>query len=140
MSNVSIYFYPKRAIIASNPPTDQYYQINLSLSGFDMSPEDSQKTSVTMSGIARSVDYYSVRQWAIQSMVNLNDSGQATTEEMQMFLQSTRAAEIFLITDLDDSDNLLEVQRQGSWSQSRESAIDVGVFGYSFNVREAVNP
>lgn len=138
MNNTSIYFYPKRNIIASNPPTDELYEIKLTLDMFNESKDESQTFKTTMSGIVRGVEYYSVGQWSVSSFVDPVDSEQATTEECKMFFESTRLAEAFQIYDV-DNEILIDVIRQGSWSKNREIAEDKNLFGYSFNIRESVS-
>lgn len=58
-----------------------------------------------------------------------------TTEYMEMFLQSVAASEAFTITNLDDSDAVIDVQLSGGWSRQRRSSAFVNEFSYSFTIR-----
>jgi len=134
MNNITIGFYPKRKIIAANPPTDELYYITLTLDTFDRADNDKIKESESVSGIYRASYLSSTTVYSCNSFIDLTDSSSATTEEMEMFLASTLAAEQFEATNL-DTDSTMDVKRQGGWNQSRESQQDKNIFGYNFTLR-----
>ena len=137
MSQTVIQFYPSRRIIAANPPTNELYTIEVTLSQFDLMPESKKQQATTLGGLLTSSYYYNTDTYQCQSFINPSEAGSATTEEMEMFLWSVDNAEEFILYDIDTEQNLT-VQKLGSHSRTRESARDQNQFGYQFNIREVV--
>lgn len=131
MTNTSVYFFPKRRLITPAPPTDTLYQIDLTLSAFDMTTEINSQESSTLAGFYSRSLYSEVDNYSC----TVADST-ATTDEMRMFISSVIAGEQFYMTNLDESDRLMTVQLKGRPSRSRASAADVGQFRYQFTVME----
>lgn len=135
MSNTTVVFDVKRRLITPPPVVGSEYTLQLTLLVWDKSESDLTYSSTTVGGAYAARHLHATRTWSVQTKSEPDD---ATVDEMEMFLASTRGGEQFTITDLDDGDAVISVQRVGGYSRNRESAADVGRFGYSFTVREVI--
>lgn len=109
--------------------------INPILTQWDKEDIESKAESTALSGRYSVSVYHQLRSWQVTVAADANSVSES---EWTDFRTSTAAAEQFTMTDLDDSDNPVTVQRVGAMQRTRASSADVGFFSYSFTVREAV--
>lgn len=142
MANARIEFLPKRNLISPAPDLETLYPIDVTLATYGHGIDINVKESKTLSGIV-SKSLYSINETTTYEIIPI--AGEATTEEIQMFLYSVVAGEEFTATDIDDPafdiDDLansptLTLQLTDRWSRDRRSKVEVGQFIYSFNGRE----
>lgn len=138
MSNTSIFFIPSRNLVSPTPPLDEDYEIKISLSQFDKTPDTGKEESQTLDGTLTSSYYYNTTTYACKNFINKSDPEDATDAEMQMFLNSVDNAEEFTMFNFDEQ-RLMTCQKIGAHSAMRESPVDVNIFGYQFTVREIVS-
>jgi hypothetical protein len=131
MPNTQIVFTAKRRLVN---PVDTEVTIDLDLVSFDRSPSVTKTESQTLGGQRQS------------TLHNYTDAYQAVTEPIapadqaafDEFIYSTINEEEFTITNLDEGDRVMTVQRVGGHSRSRFTPGVVNEFSYSFNVREVI--
>lgn len=142
MANVRIEFFPKRKLISPTPDLEAPYPLDVTLDVYDHGLDINVKESKTLSGIV-SKSLYSINETFNYGIIPI--SGDATTEEIQMFLYSVVAGEEFTITDIDDptydandltNSPAVTLQLTSRWTRERRSNVETGQFIYSFSGRE----
>ncbi len=133
MSNTSIYFFPKRRLITPAPATDVLYQIDVTLTEFNLTTEIKSEENTTLAGVYSRSLYSEIDRYSCACV-----EGENTEDKMRMFVSSVIEGEEFFMTNLDESDRLMTVQLTGRPQRQRASAADVGDFRYSFTVMEVV--
>lgn len=111
------------------------YQLDITLDTFDMSEDALINETKTMSGRVEKVFYYEKKVYNCSTLPSgLNN--EPTTAEMEMFLSSVQAGEVFYQTNLDEDDRNMTVKLQGRGVRQRTAINYVGSFKYSYTIRE----
>lgn len=138
MTNATIEFFPTENPISPVPDPEAPYTINVTLTQFARSDDTATTQLKTKSGIVSSSHFYDTPTYSCRTLEAGRD-GEPTVEEMEMFASSTLNSEEFTVTNLDESDRAMIVQNVGRARQDgRSSSADVGMFPYSFTVREVI--
>jgi hypothetical protein len=108
--------------------------LNVILTQWDRSTQESTKEARTMSGGRRTTLMYFADRWDVEiAMI-----GDYTQADVDQFFYSTLAGETFSISDLDNGDEAIDVKRVGGYTRARKSSAYVGRFDYRFRVEEAL--
>lgn len=143
MSNAFISYTAKRGLV-DGTDIDDSIGIAVTLTKFDHAVDVQKTENTTLSGRQDSRLRYINDTWSVEvsedGTVTLDDGSTVDLDGdyMEMFLRSVAASESFNMSNIDDSDNTIEVQLVGSWSRSRRSERNINSFSYSFKIRAVI--
>lgn len=141
MSNLNITFEAIRNLVTGINEGDDI-TISVPVSEFNRDTVTKSVENLTMDGRQFSSKFYNSEFYNVKMLdvgtVILPDTSVVplTTAYTEMFLYSVDNSETFTITDIDRSDEEVEVKRTGSFSRDRVSSVYLDRFYFSFRVRK----
>jgi len=141
VSDLTIVFEAKRNLV-SGVLSGEEVSIVVPVSEFKRDTSTKNIENVTMDGRQFSSKFYTSEFYNIKLLdigtVILPDTSTTplTTEYIEMFLYSVDNSEVFSITDIDKSNEEVDVKRMGSFSRDRVASMYLDRFYFSFKVRK----
>lgn len=143
MSNATITFIAKRALVSGTVALDDEISLHVTLTTFDPQANVRSDEITTLDGNTEASLYNITDSYSCQIIetgtVTLADTSTValTPAYMECFFRSVAAREEFTITN-PDSTLEMTCTMPPKWTPQRRSAADLDKFGYSFSVKEVV--